>query len=367
MVDKKPNQERLGKKTNVALVANLYPTTEKPYFGTFIKHIEECLKSEEIELHRHVLPEYGKGLLGYLKFYFNTYISLLKFNGIVYVHYVSHSVLPALLALITNRKIKLVLNYHGSDAFPELGEKKYKTIIKKSICKIANHNAKLIIAPSNWFKQKLTETYGLEKNKIKVSYSGGVQEKIFKSKFKDNENTIKCVFAGRMIKEKGALVAAECIIEAKKKGFELEATFIGSGPVRKQLQLSLQDVDGIKFCDQLSQHELSKIFQESDIFLFPSSRKGESLGLVVAEAAICGCLPYVVKNGAVEEMIIESLQYQCIVPLENYIANFPSFLKNYVDNKEKFLTNMSFYEKFKSKHISIDLKNIMVGVDNEKS
>ena len=66
------------RKVPLTLVANLYPSTDKPYFGTFIKNIYESLDENLFDKEKLVLPEFGEGFKGYLKFYFSTFFNFLE-------------------------------------------------------------------------------------------------------------------------------------------------------------------------------------------------------------------------------------------------------------------------------------------------
>lgn len=340
--------------TKVIIVANLYPTQSKPFWGTFIKHIESSLIKRNEDVKSIVLPEYGSGLRGYIKFYVAVFASLLKFNGIAYVHYVSHSVLPVIAAKIFNTKLKIILNYHGSDAFSEYDEPKLKQAIKDFICRRANKICDHIIVPSEWFKERLIEKFDIKFSEISVSYSGGVDTDVF---FNERDTSVhsevlQVLFAGRMIKEKGALIAAQCVKQALDNGYKIEATFIGSGPQKRYIENFLTNYQEVTFYDQLSQAELAVVFRQSDVFLFPSVRKGESLGLVVAEASICGCIPYAIDNGAIRELVPQSLHNSLIKSSSCYVSDFTLFLDNFIKTRTIFLSNRGFFKKFENSSVS---------------
>lgn len=296
-------------KPKLICVTNLYPTESRPYFGTFVKNFSEGLRRFGWDIEVKSLTDFGSGVFAYLNFYISTFLRLLRYEGIVYVHYVSHSAPPVLLAKVFNRRIRLVINYHGSDAFPENYEGQCRKKIKRIICSLANSQADLIVAPSAYFARKLEEAYSLKAGSVQVSYSGGIDTKIFHlglSKPSLKDGIARFVFASRMIEEKGCYLAVEAAKALCERVPGIMVSFVGDGPERTKMQLLLErhvSEGKCKFHGALAQGQLAEKLRESDFFLFPSYREGESLGLVLIEAMACGALPVAVRRGAVSEIL----------------------------------------------------------------
>jgi glycosyltransferase involved in cell wall biosynthesis len=290
---------------NIVFLTNLYPTTKMPFFGTFVKNSYDELSKLGWTLSLLSLTEHGTGLFAYIKFYWTAFKYLLQFKGIVYIHYISHSALPAILARIFNGNLIIVLHYHGSDAFPEKNEHKIKSFVKDLICKIANYQSSLVLVPSVYFSKKVASKFHLKN--VEVSASGGINTSVFfDADARANNSHIEILFASRMLEEKGCITAAKSAIEIANKEHKARFTFVGNGPKQNEVKKILQPLIDNGTChllDSMSQPVLAKQFKLSDIFLFPSSRQGESLGLVVLEAMACGCIPIAYKNGAVPELL----------------------------------------------------------------
>lgn len=290
----------------ITVVANLYPTIKKPYLGTFVKNAVDEFTKNGLSVDVIALPNFGSGLSGYLKFYFAAFFNLLRFDGIVYVHYVSHSVLPVLLSQYLNSKLTLVLHYHGSDAFPEGYESPLRCKLKRFICKWANSKAQKVITPSLFFAERLVQTYNLPAQMVTTSASGGVDPKVFYSLEKTNHQNNKILFASRMLEGKGCLIAADAAISLAKIDSTCMFTFVGDGPCKEQVREKLQTLIDDGRCELLpavNQTELAEHFRQSDFFLFPSFREGESLGLVVVEAMSCGSIPIAINQAAIKEIM----------------------------------------------------------------
>ncbi|WP_084645039.1 glycosyltransferase family 4 protein [Oceanobacter kriegii] len=287
----------------VLIVANLYPTEQKPHFGTFVRSCYEGYLDQGIDVDLAVLKK--GGAIGYLAFYWAAFSKLLFGRyDYVHVHYVSHSVAPVLMARIF-KKVKVLLNFHGSDAFPEAFESKRRASLKRWINQKALDNSWLTIVPSEYFKRKMMSAYSLKD--VFVSPSGGVDPKKFKYNFVHRKSVL---FAGRMIPEKGAVVAANAVRENQK--LIEEACFIGDGPDLSDVKKLLSEVS-VEFKGLLPHSELADQMSRHQIFLFPSTREGESLGLVVVEAIFAGMIPLVIDNGAVREIIPERLTALLVV------------------------------------------------------
>jgi glycosyltransferase involved in cell wall biosynthesis len=294
---------------SVLVIANLYPTIAKPFFGTFVKNSADELQKQGAHVEIVALPQYGSGFMGYCKFYLAAFIAAFKHDGIAYVHYVSHSVFPILLAKIFNRKLTVILHYHGSDAFAESYEGKLRRLFKTSICILANRISFLVVVPSKFFANKIIEKFKLDPNEVFISPSGGVDSGVFYSRrnYPLPINPAKTfLYSGRMLKGKGCLVAAEAAIRLANINNDIKFKFIGDGPQRHNVLTILKPLIDSNRCEisgALSQDALADEFRKANFFMFPSYREGESLGLVVIEAMACGAIPLAINQAAISEIL----------------------------------------------------------------
>jgi glycosyltransferase involved in cell wall biosynthesis len=288
----------------ILIVANLYPTEDRQHFGVFVKKIEDNLNENDLQTEHIVLPEFGRGLSAYLKFYFFTFFYLLKSDHVAYVHYVSHSVIPVVLAKVLKWNLKIILNYHGSDAFPDEQHGLIGRCFRDGVCHLANKVSDAIILPSDFFKKEFLKKFK-SKTPIFVSPSGGVDFDGIKVNphraLKGEAHSL--LFASRMIEGKGAIIAAKAIKNTIEQNELITATFIGEGNEKAKVVEILNQVDGIQYFDGLPQEKLFEHMDSSDFFLFPSTRKGESLGLVLIEAMARGCIPIAIRNGATPDIL----------------------------------------------------------------
>lgn len=289
----------------ITYLANLFPSEAKPAFGTFVKTSCDGLARLGWMTEIIALPQFGGGVKGYARFYASAFLALCRQRQPVYVHYVSHSAPPAILAKLFNWKLPIILHYHGSDGFPEVDEGSARRLIKRVVCSVSNALASAIIAPSDGFLERLRARYALDGKTTFVSASGGVDASVF---YGDpaSERAVDLLFAGRMIPGKGGIEAALAARDVLCARGDATAVFVGTGPERARMEEILDEYlssGRAQFLPALPQSALADLYRECKVFLFPSSRQGESLGLTWVEAAMCGALPLVLRNGITENLL----------------------------------------------------------------
>lgn len=332
------------------VVSNMYPNERKPYWGTFVKACVDGYIREGVVTDISVISD--SGIKGYLKFYIATFLKLLFGRyDVVHVHYVTHSVPPVLLARIF-RKFKIVLNFHGSDAFPEATEGKRRGAIKRRISNLAIKFSDLVVVPSEYFRLKMNASYDLDN--VFVSPSGGVDESLFKYSALGGD---KVLFAGRMLEEKGGRIAAKAVREcwSKLSG----AVFVGEGPEETLIKKELS-MFSVGYLPLISHSELAEVMQRNDIFLFPSTREGESLGLVVVEAIFSGMIPLVMNNGAMKDII--PVEYHGLLiasDSEDYIGKLDVLLSR--TSKERNSIVLDIYNQSIISYSAKNVSKILVG------
>ena len=125
----------------------------------------------------------------------------------------------------------------------------------------------------------------------------GVKEYVQK-----NNNTVRILWAGRMIPYKQPEYCINLSEELKKNGIEAEIILAGEGPLKKKLEKysSISCIGALPFL------QVYEEMKNSDIFLFTSNRS-EGWGAVLNESMQMGCVPvacrqagatpYLVKDG----------------------------------------------------------------------
>ena len=149
---------------------------------------------------------------------------------------------------------------------------------------------KKILALTQIQKREIVETYGVDPETISV-VGAGINTSIFKPKRPTTDlkcNPPQLLYAGKLSRAKGVLWLLRAIQELK--GFDLHLHIAGSGS-GAEYQQCVEQAEKVKnrvsFYGALSQHRLSDLMRDSDIFILPSLYEG--LPLVVLEALACGC------------------------------------------------------------------------------
>jgi len=279
------------------LISNMYPSKKTPFFGTFVKNFKEQLENENIEFELAVIKGKGTSKINKIEKYFSFFkkvIDAVKKDDydLIYVHYISHSLLP-LLFVKSYIKKPLVINAHGSDVFTnnKVGfyiQKLVKPIIKK---------ADMVVVPSEYFKDVVSDKFMIKTEKIFVSPSGGIDTNLFKLKnIKKDIFTIG--YVSRMDKGKGWDILLDAVSLLKAKGFIFKVLMLGGGAEEKLLLEKIKELQleyTVDFLGPKPHDELVNYFNQMDIFVFPTTRLAESLGLVGLEAMACG-VPVIGSN-----------------------------------------------------------------------
>ena len=289
------------------IISNMYPGKESPYFGIFVKNFKNQLEQKGISCTLAVVEGRGvnriKKIQKYFKFFLDA-ISAVKKNDydVIYVHYISHSLIPLLFVKSFIKK-PLILNAHGSDV---LINTKIGKLIQKLVTPIIK-KADLIVVPSDYFKGIVYDRFMIKKEKIFVFPSGGVNTQLFKPK--DIKKDIFTIgFVSRIDKGKGWDTLLEAVNLLNSKGLVFRVLIIGSGVEEKLLLQKIEDLklkNVVEYIGPKPHNDLVNYFNQMDVFAF-TTRMAESLGLVGLEAMACGvpvigsriaALPSYIKDG----------------------------------------------------------------------
>jgi len=173
------------------------------------------------------------------------------------------------------------------------------------------------------------------------------------------------LYVGSIIKRKGYDILLKSIERLGQK--DIQVVFIGSGEKEELIQLAkeLDIINQVTVIDYVSQEELIKYYNASDVVAIPSS--SESFGLIYIEAMACG-VPVIGTKGVPEEVIpSEDLGYR--VEKNNYIeladAIKTALEKKWDKNKIRSFAEGFSWEANVGKYEEIYLKT-MKGLLNTK-
>lgn len=159
-----------------------------------------------------------------------------------------------------------------------------------------------IIVASGFTKRTLTEN-GIGSEKIRI-VPYGVNHDIFveRKEYKRNKDTLKVLFVGSLNQRKGLSYLASAIKRLQDKSCNIEFIVTGRGIVDKELVLKY-GLKNVVIRLNVSREELVNIYQEADVFVFPSLCEG--FGHVILEAMATGLPVIATENTAGPDIITD--------------------------------------------------------------
>ena len=352
-------------KKKILLVSNMYPSKKYKHYGSFVKNTKELLEENNFIVDKVTISKHDNKIIKLFSYIYLHSYTFIKgiFNNYdyIYVHFVSHSSFGASLLKSTSKGTKLVLNAHGNDIVSDDGNIKNINRSKKYLKK-----ADIIVVPSKYFKDVVISDYNIDDSKIFIYPSGGVNTSKFinidmkKAKREANlspeYNYIG--YVSRIEKDKGydTFLNAISILMKEKEFKKYRFLIIGSGSEKDKFDKIVNDLSIKEYIEErgfVSQDELINIYNSLDIFVFPTYRKSESLGLVGLEAMACETLVIASNNYGPTDYLVDNVNGKFFNP------------KDPIDlvNKIKEMKNLSNQEIKKIKKnsretaIKYDVKN----------
>lgn len=270
-------------KKKLFLISNMYPSSHHPNYGIFVKNFENVIK-ENFIIEKIVIEKENTSFLKFIS-YLNAYLKIIfvyfkiKEEDIIYIHFPLYFA-PVLFPFFLKDK-NVVLNFHGSDAI-------FNTRLKKIFFSLIYSTVRKarIVVPSNYYKLLISNLFKINESSILVYPSGGVNKDLFFRK-KKQIDTFTLGFVSNFVEEKGWREFLNALERLKnnEKNINFNAIMIGSGPDFNDIKAVIKKLN-VRLISSVKQDQLNMIYNEMDLFVFPTHR--ESLGLVGIEAMMCG-------------------------------------------------------------------------------
>jgi glycosyltransferase involved in cell wall biosynthesis len=281
----------------ILLVSNMYPSDADPQYATFVQNITEalaasaCMKVSTAVIRGRSRHRFEK-IYKYLRFFLETLLRVLHGRyDVIYVHYPSHSYVPLLL-LGPWRGGRLAVHVHGSDILREARVTRLYFALKRFVSSRALRAADLIIVPSNYYRDVITTVCKVPTERVFVYSSGGIDLKMFcTSTTMLPEGAFRVGYVGRLERDKGLGTLIEALAMLQDTLPDLQAVIIGKGTMEQELRRLVQDkglAERVSFPGAMQQSVLVRFYNSMHVFIFPTERETESLGLVGLEAMACG-------------------------------------------------------------------------------
>ncbi|MDD4990110.1 MAG: glycosyltransferase family 4 protein [Candidatus Pacebacteria bacterium] len=234
-----------------------------------------------------------------------------------------------------------------------------------AIEKIGMEKADVVVAVSNYTKNKIIENYGIDGSKIKVVHNA-IDPECFNQTLQTPNQLLDLksagkkivLFVGRITLQKGP----DYFLKAAKKvlAYNFNIIFIvaGSGDMERQIieeTANLGIADKFLFAGFLQGEDLKKVYTAADLFVMPSV--SEPFGLTALESVSFGTPVLVSKQSGVSEVIKNALKvdFWDIDEMANKILaclNYPVLNATLQNESQKELTKLS-WQKSAQKCIDI--------------
>jgi len=269
-------------KKKVLLVTNMFPSTQKPYSGIFVKNQYERLNeilpySWEIDIFyqkRQITNLYGT-IAKYLNQIIRFVPVLFKKYDVIHLHFLYPLIFLVAVYKLFHPRVKLIVTYHGSDIH-NLKKGRLSRIIKFIVVNYVNYNISVSESFANDIQNKLDVTPD-------IILPAGVDELIFKPK--NIPKKYHLAFVGSLYHIKGIDLFCEAINLLKLEN-KISIIIVGTGEYLNKLELINSENINIKIIEGANHQFLSNVFNETNFLVAPSRK--ESFGLVVSEAMSCG-------------------------------------------------------------------------------
>ena len=338
-----------GKK-KLLLINNGYPSSEIPNYTTYIKTIYECLVKAKLDVEILAITYHKLSIFHKFKKYLLFWRSLLVKNISTYdIIYINHP--PFCFPIFLNRtlyKRTVYLHWHGSELVSN-------NLFIKSFLFIINNKTNILyqIVPSLYFKQILKAKISLNDNMIFITPSGGVDTQLFHPNVERyNEDKFILGFSSALTSSKGFDIVIEIarkrhFIEDKiKKKIEFHIINYGHNS-GYYVNLIKDEKIPFKIYEKMGKNKMPQFYQSIDILLMPSTRIGESLGLVALEAMSCN-IPVITYNiCAFPEFIIHKMSGERVEKSKNIDCDVDNFIS-------AIIMVISNYSAYKPREIIID-------------
>jgi len=221
-------------------------------------------------------------------------------------------------------------------------EKIYHTM---SIIKLlVNNSSKTVMISSGSLKVGIDE--GLKKEKFET-IPFGVDTEFFRPiKVEKNKKIFQILSVGYLIERKGFDYLIKAVDDVLKSHNEVKLKIVGSGPLENQIKILISELkleNVVEILSNISDEELLKTYNSSDLFVLPSivdsQGNTEGLGVVLLEAMACK-LPVIASNiGGIPDIVHDG-KNGLLVPEKDIVA-LSKAIKETIENKD-LCKNMGF-------------------------
>lgn len=217
--------------------------------------------------------------------------------------------------------IPIVTHFHGPWAMESRVEEKTnagaikeaKFWIKKQVEQLTYRRSDSFIVLSEYFRDVLTETYGVDENKIHI-IPGAVDHNRFQPHpnreelrtqlgISSNQPLLFCI--RRLVRRMGIDRLIHAMVEVVRVQPDVQLFIGGDGPMRAEYEALIQQLglsSNVKLLGRISNEELVEYYQAADLSLVPTLTL-EGFGLITVESLACGTPVLGTPYGGTKEIL----------------------------------------------------------------
>jgi glycosyltransferase involved in cell wall biosynthesis len=280
-------------KKSVLFLSNMYPSSEKPYAGVYVKNLYEGLvRNNKVTLDILAMERKFTGNIGsfikYFKFISSSIPKLFKQYDVLHQHFYFPLVVWSVVYKVLHPATVVIVTFHGTDIRGHFNS----NLSAKIGCWLASF-VDIKIAVGNELKQDVEDKLNCN---VKFVLPAGIDEDIF-FPVETESKKFDFIFVGSFLKAKGV---EELLSAISSINLSLKYVFVGSGPLVHKIKELVGSHD-ITIYENLTQVQLAKVYNQSRYLVLPT--KAEAFGLVVSEAMFCGVPVVASKIGGVKDQL----------------------------------------------------------------
>jgi glycosyltransferase involved in cell wall biosynthesis len=231
---------------------------------------------------------------------------------------------------------------------------------RKAYKRLAYESVDLFLAVTEKAKDTLIKE-GVNPDKIKVVNVGIDIHKFKPAKIKEESKNINILCVARLVPEKGITDLLAAFLEIRKKNSKVKLTFIGSGPLKRDL-LGYKNI----YVKSVPYQKINKEYRKANIFCLPSRETktwAEQYGMCLLEAMACGLPVVTTDSGAIPEVCDDA----ALISHHSDVAELQTNLEELIYNKEhrqnlSHLARQRALAKYDSRKISQQIEKIYLEI-----
>jgi len=282
----------------------MWPGDSAPHIGIFVRNLSCALEAEGLEVECVALIKgKGRGLLGKSRVHLGLGAGLLRSMprpaDILYVHAPSwFASLSALNARWGHKR--MVVHMHGGEVYPHSRIEAASQTAVRQLCREAD----LVVSPSKYYAGQAQAAFNLDPGRVFVSPSGGVDTRWFSPGDQSEARRVLGLplaplflgLFGRIEDDKGWDVFIDVLAALRAQGRDARGLVVGGGGALERMKASAHRLNvPLEVRGLMPQARLRDAYRALDLFVFPTRRGAEALGLVPIEAMACG-VPVIASN-----------------------------------------------------------------------